>query len=328
MIRRRELSGAIAAAVAWPAALACAEQPRKIARVGILSGLSPAQVGLVYEPLKSELGRLGYQEGVDIAYEFAWAEGRYERLASLAAGLVNNRVDVIFTVFTAGALAAKRATATTPIVTFSNNPIESGLAASLARPGGNVTGVMSFSLDIVAKQLETLKKILPRITQVLILGIANDPTYAQALAAAKAAGDKLGLSIEALGLHSASIERDLLQSAPSHVQALIVLGYSQLHAPSPAKQIAHFARRHGIPWAATVEELVGAGALFSYGTTIAHFFILAARQIARILKGANPAELPIELPTEFKLVINMSAAKELNIVVPNSVLAVADRVIE
>jgi putative ABC transport system substrate-binding protein len=249
-------------------------------------------------------------------------------LTSLAAGLVNKGVDVIFTVFTAGALAARRATTTTPIVGLFNDPIGSGLAASLARPGGNVTGVMSFSLDLVAKQLETMKKILPRMTHILILGIANDPTYARALAAAKAASDKLDLSMETLGLHSANIESGLLQSAPKQAQALIALGHPQFSAPLSGKQIADFARRHGIPWATTVEELIEAGALFSYGATIAHFYALAARQIARILRGASPADIPIELPTEFKLVINLRAAKALNIVVPNSVLAVADRVIE
>jgi putative ABC transport system substrate-binding protein len=327
MMRRRDLGGVVAAAMIWPAIPSSAEQVKKTARVGILhGGPSTAQASRVFEPFKFELARLGFKEGVDIAYEFAWAEGRYERLASLAAGLVSNGVDVILAAFTAGALAAKRATTTTPIVALANDPLGSGIAASLARPGGNVTGVMSFSGDIVAKQLEVLKKIFPRITQVLILGIADDSIYAQAMVAAKAASEKLGISIQSLGLHTATVERDLLQGTPSQAQAIVALGHAAFSYRG--KQIADFARRHGLPWSAPFEELVEAGALYSYGATVTHLFTLCARQTARILKGANPAELPIELPTEFKLVINLKAAKALNIVVPNSVLAVADWVIE
>jgi putative tryptophan/tyrosine transport system substrate-binding protein len=313
------------APAAWPLA-ARAQQPGKIRAIGLLSpaSRSPSVVPALFDAL----AELGWIEGKNLVVERRYAENRPERLPELAAELVRLNVDVIVANGTLGPLAAKQATSTIPIVmTASGDPLGSGLVASLARPGGNVTGMSLMAPDLGGKRLELLKELLPQLARVAVLWNAANPYPAIVFKETQAAGRTLGIEVQSLEVRG---PRDfdgafeaLRRQRPDAlitVEDPLTFTYQKL--------IADFAAGQLLPTLHGFREDVVAGALMSYGANIADLFRRAAGYIDKILKGAKPADLPVQQPTKFELVINLRTAKALGLEIPPTLLARADEVIE
>ena len=310
------------------AANAYAQQPKKPAHVGFLSSLSVTAVSDRTDAFREGLRELGYIEGKNISIEWRYAEGQTERLIKDAAELVRLNVDVIVTGGPAVNRYAKEATSKIPIVlSFDNDPVGNGFAASLARPGGNITGLSTHYPEIGGKQLELLKEMLPRLARVAVLGNSTVPGNDQALRQADLAADALGIKIQHFDIRtSAEIESAFKAATKSRVDALLVLG-SQI-VTSQRKQFAELGAKNRLPAMYWTPEAVEAGGLASYSVSIADLFRRAAYYVDKILKGTKPADLPIEQPTKFELVINLKTAKQIGLTIPPNVLARADRVIK
>jgi putative ABC transport system substrate-binding protein len=307
-----------------------AQQPGKLYRIGYLSTPSRSSVRRALEAFLRKLRALGWIEGQNLVIEYRWAEGDVERLPSLASDLVQQNVDLIVAPAGSAALAAKKATSTMPIVMmFPTDPVELGLVASLSRPGGNVTGTTyAPGSGILAKQLELLKEAVPRATRVAVLSNPVDASYTSQM--------KEGLETAARGLqirlqHVDARGPEQLENAFSamvrdHVDALIGSGSSTwiVHA----KKLAELAMRARLATMYGYREMVEAGALLAYGVNMADFIGRAAGYVDKILKGAKPADLPVEQPTTFELVINVRTAKALGLVIPQSLLVRADDLIQ
>jgi putative ABC transport system substrate-binding protein len=314
------------AAFAAPLA-ADAQQRANVARIGVLGSPTASSYATRIEAFKQGLRDLGYVEGQNIAIEYRWAEGRYERLPGLAAELVRLRVDVLVTHGTPGTRAAQQATMTIPIVMGSSgDAVGTGLIASLARPGGNTTGSTILSPEINAKRLELLKEAIPRIRRVAALMNPANPL-------SELVFQQTGLTARALGIEvrPAWLRRgDELDSVFSELVKArndgLVIEDDALLA-SQARRIADLAAKHRLPVAAGLDH-VQADALLSYGANPADLWRRAATFVDKILKGAKPADLPVEQPTRFALVVNLRTAKTLGLTVQRSVLVRADRVIE
>jgi len=308
--------------------IALAQQARKIPRIGVLSLASPSSTSAGIEALRSSLRNLGYVEGRTIEVEYRSAEGRVERLPELAMQLVARNVDVILTDGgNVSALAARKATATIPIVmSVSVNAVESGLIASLARPGGNITG-LTVPRDLGAKQLELLRELVPSLSRVAVL-IRPDP----AAAARRAQGKAMVLELLQLTIEYVEVREpeDLAQGFAA-MRAMrpnaMLVGPDTLffHQRDQILEFAHAAR---LPAMYPFRDFVDAGGLVSYSVSSKEVYRTAAHYIDKILKGAKPADLPVEEPREFELVINLKTAKSLGITIPQSILLRADRLIE
>jgi len=327
-IGRRELLAALGgAAVAWPLA-ARAQQAGNIRTIGILSAGSFGPTVLSVAVLPDALRTLGWIEGKNIVFERRYAENRVERLPELAAELVRLNVDVIVGIGTLAPLAAKRATTTIPIVmTAAGDPLGSGLVASLARPGGNVTGMSLMAPDLGGKRLQLLKELLPRLARVAVLWNAANPYPALVFKETQAAGRTLGIEVQSLEVRrpddfDGAFEalRRQRPDALITVEDPLTISYQKL--------IADFAAGQLLPTLHGVREDVAAGALMSYGANLADLSRRAAGYVDKILKGAKPADLPVQQPTKFELVINLRTAKVLGLIVPPTLLARADEVIE
>ena len=312
-------------ASALAAPLACFAQQGKVPRIGTLRSGSSSDASS--EGLKEGLRELGHVEGRNLAIENRWAEGRDENLPGLAADLAGLKVEVIVATGGAAALAAKQATSAIPIVMLvGGDPVEIGLVASLARPGGNVTGLSAQSDALPGKWLELLKETVPKLARVAVL---RDPAVGKSLwNASQSAAQSLGLSLQPLEVKRADDYAAAFAEARKHsAQALVVLG-AGLHFANRAR-IVELAARHRLPvmypTQAYVADLEG---LMSYGPDSYALGRRAATYVDKVLKGARPADLPVEQPTKFELVINMKAAKTIGLKIPQSVLARADRVIE
>jgi putative ABC transport system substrate-binding protein len=270
---------------------------------------------------------LGYAEGKDLSIEWRYAHGKIDRLPLLAAELVRVKVDVILTGGPAVNRFAKEATTTIPIVlSFDNDPVGNGFAASLARPGGNITGFSTYYPEISGKQLELLKEIVPRLSRLAVIGNSSMPGNSQPLRQTEKAASAFGIKLKSLDVQNASeIEAAFLAAEKDRSDAVIVLG-SQV-VTSHAKQFAARAAHSRLPAIYWSPEFVQAGGLLSYSVSINDLFRRSAIYVAKILKGAKPADLPIEQPTKFELVINLKSAKQIGLTIPPSVLARADRVI-
>jgi len=308
-----------------------AQQTGKIARIGFLSfGSSPTPT----MDLSAGLRELGWIEGQNIIVEYRWASGREDRLAALAAELVRLKVDVIVTSSTPAARAAKEATSTIPIVvTFIADPVGSGLVASLARPGGNITGVSTIARGLVTKRLELLKAVVPGSARTARTGVLWEPdvfgerTTRDLLNETKAAGRSLGLQLRfAEARRSEDLEHAFSTMREARVGGILVF-------PSP---MLFEARRNVVAYAAAARlpaiygwrEAVDVGGLMSYSTNFPEMYRRAAVYVDKILKGTKPGDLPIEEPTKLQLVINLNTAKALGLTIPPSLLARADQVIE
>jgi putative ABC transport system substrate-binding protein len=303
-----------------------AQAPAKVYRVGWLSVGTPASAGPQVDALKRELGPLGYVEGQNLVFDVRYAEGKLERLPGLAAELVALKPDVIIAPTTNGALAVKQATATIPIViTFVSDPVGSGIVSSLAQPGGNITGVTDFGIELAAKTVEMVRAVAPKVTRVAVL-MSDNPTHPPQLKIIQDAARSAGLTVvSTMASAPEDLEKAFASLAKDNAGALIVLGGAP-HA-SQREKIAELAIKGGIPTVFLTRPYVDAGGLLSYGASIRHSYDVPAIYVDKIFKGAKPGDLPIEQPTKFELVINMKTAKALGLTIPQSLLLRADELI-
>ena len=309
------------------AAPLAAAQLAKAPRVGLL-GLGSAESSPLFEALRQGLRERGWVEGQNIAFEDRTTVGHYSRLPDGAAELVRLKVDVIVTWGTTSALAARKATGTIPIVTTAeSDPVETGLAASLARPGGNVTGLTISSRELVGKRIELLKETLPGLSRIAVLWNPESRTQLGSLRNAEAAAKSLGLHVQPAEVRRPEdLEKAFASIAQKRPEAL-VLAPSNMFRAHRARIVA-LAARHRLPATFWERSYVEAGGLMSYGPDEKAIFRQLANYVDRILKGAKPGDLPIEQPTKFELVINMKTAKALGLTIPPSLLARADEVIQ
>src|SRR5215831_10903617 len=307
-----------------------AQQAGKMPRIGLLSLTSPSDRPPLLDAFRQSLRELGWVEGQNIVIDYRYAEGRVDRLPDLAAELVRLKVDLI--VASAGtqvATAAKNATETIPIVMiFVRDPVGAGLIASLARPGANVTGTSgSAGLEWVAKQLELLKETVPKIRRVAILSNPDNAYHRLAIREVNVASRSLGVQLQLLEARSPNeFDAAFAAMAKQGAEALVVV--SDAIFSSHRTRLADLAARSRLPAAYGVRESVEAGGLMSYGPSILDSYRRAATYVDQILKGTKPAELPVEQPTKYELVINMKTAKALGLTIPQSVLLRADEIIE
>ena len=303
-----------------------AQPPDKVYRIGYLD-TTPMPAHL-WEALLDGLRERGYREGRNIVFERRFSEGKAERFPEFAAELVRLRVDIIMVTTTPAAIATRNATQTIPIVILSAiDPVGAGLVASLARPGGNITGLSVLMPELSGKRLELLKEVVPGMTRVAVLWNAANPANALTWKQMQAAAGALGLM-----LHSQEVRgpQDLkgafALTAKVHPDALVALGDSLLSAYR--QQIVEFATQQHLPSVFDERAWVVAGGLMSYGPILPDLWRRAAIYVDKILKGAKPADLPVEQPTKFELVINLKTAKALKLTIPPSLLGRADQVIE
>jgi putative tryptophan/tyrosine transport system substrate-binding protein len=324
-VKRRDFITLLGGAAAWPIA-ARAQQPA-MPVIGYLDAGSAAERTRQVAAFRKGLGEVGYQEGQNVALELRWAEGQYGRFGELAADLVRRRVSVIATPGSAAAaLAAKAATATIPIVFgVGSDPVQEGLVASLNRPGGNVTGINFFTVELVAKRTELLRELVPAAKRLAVLVNPTDPEGYQTLRDAQAAaGGQQIVAIEAAS--GRDIDAAFTRMAREQVDALFVAPGTFFN--TRRVQLAILAARHALPAIYSVRAYPEVGGLISYGTDVLDAFRQVGVYTARILKGARPADLPVVQSTKFELVINFNTARALGLDVPATVLARADEVIE
>jgi putative ABC transport system substrate-binding protein len=328
MDRRAFISGITLSLLAAP--LAAEAQPAgKVPRIGFLSTTSSSDRPALVDAFRQRLRELGWVEGQNVVIDYRYAEDRVDRLRDLAAELVRLKVDVIVSLGTQGVTAAKNATETIPIVMIAvRDPVGIGLIASLPRPGGNVTGVSGYAgLEIVARQLELLKETVPKIRRVAILSNPTNAYHQLAIREANVAARSLGVQLqvlEARGLNE--FDGAFAAMAKERVGALLVL--SDTLFSSHRTRLADLAARSRLPAAYGVRESVEAGGLMSYGPSFLDLHRRSATYVDKILKGAKPADLPVEQPTKFELIINLKTAKALGLTIPQSLLQRADQVIE
>ena len=314
------------------APLAAKAQPAgKVARIGYLSASSPPIAPHQHEAFLQGLRDLGYVEGRNLVIEYRFAERKFERLPALAAELVALKVDVIAAGNTPAALAAKQATRTLPIVFWgAADPVTDGLITSLARPGGNVTGLTGVASDLVGKRLELLTQTVPGVSRVAVLwhpGGQGERTAKDMLKATDVAARALGVrlqSVEARG--PADIDRAFSEMTGARAGAVTVVGSVMFFIER--RRLVDLAAKSRLPAVYTIREFVDAGGLMAYGPNQADLNRRAATYVVKILKGANPGDLPVEQPTKFELVINLKTAKALGLTIPPSLLQRADQVIE
>src|SRR5713226_5495601 len=305
-----------------------AQQPAKIPRIGYLAGASPSSISDRIEAFGQGLRELGYVEGKNIVIELRSAEGKADRLPSLAAELVRLKVDIIVTAGPQSTRAAKEATSTIPIVMgFDIDPVGNGFVASLARPGGNITGLSTLAPEISGKQLELLKEIVPKLSRVAVFGTSTRPGNAQALREVELAAGALGVQLQYLEVRDPKdIETAFQEARKGRADAVLVSALPIL--ASQRTQIADLAVKNRLPAAYGQPEYLDAGGLMFYGASITEMFHRAATYVDKILKGTKPADLPVEQPMKFELVINLKTAKQIGLTIPQSVLYRADKVIK
>ena len=307
-----------------------AQAPAKLPRIGFLTAVPLSLMAARTEAFRQGLRELGYVEGQTILIEWRSADGRLDRLPALAAELVRLKVDVIVTGGPSATRPIKAATVTIPIViTNDSDPVANGFVASLARPGGNITGLSTVSPDMYGKQLELLKEIVPRLARVAVLGTSSDPGNAQALRETQRAAPALGLQLQYLDvLGSEDLATAFRAASTGRADAVLTLPSAVL--ASNRQQVIDLAGRGRLPAMhfSTSPGFVAEGGLMSYGARTADLDRRAATYVDKILKGAKPADLPVEQPTKFELIINLNAAKQIGLTIPSSVLARADQVLQ
>ncbi len=308
--------------------LAQAQQPAKVPRIGYLTQASASVIASRIEAFRQGLRELGYTDGKNIVVEWRSAEGNQDRLKELAAELVRLKVDVIVSSGPTITRVLKEATSTIPTVMAQDtDPVGSGFIASLARPGGNLTGLATLAPEVSGKQLELLKEIVPKLSRVAVIGNSTNPGDAQALRETVLAAGSFEVYLRYLDvLAPKDIETAFRAAAKGRADALLVLGNPILN--NQRKQVVELAVKHRLPATYTRPEFIEAGGLMYYGTNYDELFRRAATYVDKILKGAKPAELPVEQPKKFELIINLKAAKQIGLTIPPNVLARADKVIK
>ena len=315
------------------APLAVEAQPAKVPRVGVLlytAEPKPGQRNQALEAFRGGLRDLGYIEGQNIVLEYRWAGGSTQRAAELAAELARIEVAVIMSAGTPATQMAKAATATIPIpvvMTAVGDPVGSGIVASLARPGGNVTGLSLLDTELDGKRIELLKEAVPGLTRIAMLWSPNDPGMTLAFGRVEAASHALRLALQSLAIRDpADVPETLHTAEAGRIQALIVT--AQPFTIRHQTEILNVVSRMRLPAMYTDRRFVEAGGLMAYGPSLVDVYRRAATYVDRILKGAKPADLPVEQPTKFEFVINAKTAKALGLPIPAALLARADQVIE
>jgi putative tryptophan/tyrosine transport system substrate-binding protein len=326
MKRRNFIALLGGAAVAWPLA-ARAQPSAKVWRIGVLSpGMSSQSPAL--QAFREGLREAGYVEGQNLAILWKFGQDSVDRLTILAREIVASKVDIIFAINTSAALAAKNATSTIPIVvTRVSDPIRTGLVASFSHPGGNVTGLTTISEELEGKRLELLREALPRLLRVTVLWNAANPGHAMNVKEMEAAAPRLGLQVLAVGIKRGDDLPTAVESAVT-AQAGALFVIDDLVISSYQEQILELARRARLPVISQFRDFTAAGGLMAYGPNNDEMFRRTALFIDKIFKGARPADLPVQAPTRFELVINLKTAKALGIEVPPTLLTRADEVIE
>ena len=304
-----------------------AQQLTKVARIGFLGGVRPAAVSARIEAFRQSLRELGYVEGKNIVIEYRYAEDKLDRLPTLAAELVRLKVDVIVTGGPGSTRASKDATATIPIVMAQDiDPVATGFVASLARPGGNVTGLATFAPGISGKQLELLKESVPKISRVAVLGTSTTPGSALMLKEVEAVAGALAVKLQYLDILDAKeIEPAFRFASKVKTDAVLVLFSFVLN--SHRTKVVELAVKSRLPVIYPFSEFVEAGGLMTYAVSFTDLYRRAAVYVDKILKGTKPADLPVEQPKKFEFIINLKAAKQINLTIPPNVLVRADRVI-
>jgi len=304
-----------------------AQQLAKVPRIGLLSPFSPAATGLWHEAFRQGLRDLGWVEGENIGIEYRYAEGRHDRLPDLAADLVRLKVDIIVTATATDGQAAKHATRAIPIVIASGDLVGSGLVESLARPGGNITGLSHIAPELAGKRLELLKEMVPKLSRVAVFWNPQGQTSTLAWNELQLPAQQLGISLQSLEVRSPNdLDKAFEEATKSRADALAIM-------PNPVfvtnlKQIADLASKSHLPSIFHLREFVDAGGLLAYGVDRSDMFRRAATYVDKILKGAKPADLPIEQPMKFELVINLKTAQALGLTMPPTLLFLADEVIK
>jgi putative ABC transport system substrate-binding protein len=327
MNRRHLIANLAATAVAWPVSIRAQQKAMPV--IGYLSGSSTGSNAPFVAAFHQGLRETGYVEGQTVSIEYRWAEGSYERLPALAADLVGRKVDLV--VASGGppaAQAAKRATSTIPIVFASgDDPVATGLVASLARPGGNLTGISFLVADLNPKRLELLSELVPQAKVIALLVNPKFPETERVVREVQVAARTKGLQLPILkASNEAEIDAAFASLVQLHAGALLVGSDAFLN--TRREQLVALASRHAVPAMYELREAVGSGGLISYGVSFTADFRQLGIYAGKILKGAKPADLPVQQPTKFELVINLKTAKALGLTVPQSILQRADEVIE
>ena len=326
-MRRRDFIKVItSSAVTWPLA-ARAQQPAKMARIGFLGSTSPSGVTGRLDRFRDGLRDLGYVEGQNILIDFRWAEEDYAKLQELAAELIGLKVDMLVTYGTPGTLAAKRATTTVPIVMIvSGDAIATGLVTSLARPGGNITGSTFFDPELHAKWLEIIKEAFPSAGRIAILLNPDNPVIAADIKPMEQTAKSLKLELQRLEARKPDELQSVISSVTKTRADVIVVSSDSLFIGN-LRKIAEIAAGNRVP-SIGAAEFAQAGGLIGYGVNLSDLWYRGAYFVDKVLKGAKPADLPVEQPTKFDLVINLKTAKVIGVDIPATMLARADEVIE
>jgi putative ABC transport system substrate-binding protein len=305
-----------------------AQQQKKLPRIAYLSASSSSQNAARDQALRQGLRELGYVDGKNITIDWRYADGKPDRLPTLAAELVHLNTDIIITGGPTTTRAAQRATSTIPIImTQDTDPVGNGFVTTLARPGGNITGLSTLAPEISGKQLELLKEVVPRLSRVAALGTSTNPGNAQALEQTEMAAAAFGLKLQYLDvLGVRDIERAFEAVSKDRADAALALGSPVLNSHR-ARRI-YLAVKNRLPAICPWPEIVVEGGLMTYGVSYNYLHRRAALYVDKILKGAKPADLPVEQPSKFEFVINLQAAKQIGLTIPQRVLARADRVIK
>jgi putative tryptophan/tyrosine transport system substrate-binding protein len=306
-----------------------AQQPKKVPRIGFLYAGSPSGQLARAEAFRQGLRELEYVEGKNIVIEYRHAEGKYDRLPGLVAELVRLKVDIIVTGGGPATRSAKEATKTIPIVMAQDDdPVASGFVVSLARPGGNITGLATLAPELSGKQLELLKEVVPRLSRVAVFGNSTRPGNAQALKEVELAAGALGLKLQYLDILSPKdIETAFRGAVKGRADAVLMMGSGPVLNPHQ-KEITELMVKNRLPVIYRSRDPVEAGGLMSYGVNLNDLDRRAATYVDKILKGRKPADLPVEQPTKFEFIINLKAAKQIGLTIPPNVLVRADKVIK
>jgi putative ABC transport system substrate-binding protein len=326
-MRRRDFFTLLGGAVAACPVAARAQQPAKLPAIGFLGSASASSEGQRVAAFVQRLRELGWIDGRNVAIEYRWAEGRNERYAEIAAEFVRLKVEVIITQGTAPVLAAMHATSVIPIVfAGSGDPVANGLVASLARPGGNVTGLSNQQADLPGERVQLLREVVPGLRRLAILGNAGNPAVVLEMGEAQAAARRLDLDVATFEIRRAEDIAPAFEALKGRVDALYVAGDPL--TTSNRVRIITLALAARLPTIIADPDYVESGGLMSYGPNLLDQYRRAADYVDKVLRGAKPADLPVQQPTKFDLVINLTTAKALGLTVPPTLLAIANEVIE
>ena len=325
-MRRREFIAGLGSAAMWPTAIH-AQQPAKLPTIGFMGATSPELASLWVAAFVKRLGELGWIEGRNITIEYRWADARSEQYGEIASEFANRKVDVIVTWASAPVLAAKRATATIPIVFAAQmDPVGAGVVASLSRPGGNVTGMSIQQTDTAGKRIELLREVIPKLSRLAVMANSGAPGAVLEMREVVATAQSLGLLVRPIEVRQADEVFQAIEALKGSVDALYVATDPLIF--NNRVRINALAKAERLATIYGGREYADAGALMSYGPNWSDLFRHAAEQVDKILRGAKPADIPVEQPTKFDLVINLGTAKALGLEVPPTLLARADDVIE